>query len=495
MNKVEANLLSNDQLAWLRAMTSRGFLGFLWGNVALIVIIAALRGVPVAMPGALAVLLAGAATLSWSATGGERSTRLVMAVAAMGMVALVVLMMAGHPWQVDMHMYFFATLAGLVVYCDPWVIVLGAASVALHHLVLNFLLPAAIYPGGADFGRVLVHAVVLIAEAGVLIWLASSLARLITRSASQVAEIEAARAAETAAIAEREAAERQLQAAAAAKLRHLANAFETEIGQLVQSLGAASADMEAVSARMSQAAGEAGTRVARVATASNNASANVQSVAGATEELAASIREIGQQVANSAAITGQAAADARRTSEKVTGLAEAAQKIGDVVSMIQNIAAQTNLLALNATIEAARAGEHGKGFAVVASEVKALATQTARATEEIAGQIQGIQHATGDAVTAISGIDVTIARINEIADAIAAAVEEQGAATSEIAASIQRAAQSAEEVNLNLVGINDASGQVSGAASQTLTAARGLSGLSESLSQKVQAFMTTVRAA
>ena len=221
----------------------------------------------------------------------------------------------------------------------------------------------------------------------------------------------------------------------------------------------------------------------------------MQSVAGATEQLTASIREISQQVANSAGVAGQAAEEARRTNEKVTGLARAAQKIGEVVSMIQDIAGQTNLLALNATIEAARAGEHGKGFAVVASEVKALANQTARATEEIATQIEGIQGATSEAVAAIQGIDGTIGRLNEIANAIAAAVEEQGAATGEIADSIQRAAQGTEDVNRNLGGITQTSSEIGATADQTLAAATGLSTLSEKLREEVDGIVTSIRAA
>ncbi len=485
----------HDTLARLRESASRGLIAFLWANVGLVIVIAALRGFPMLMPALLALVLAGAATLSWRMAGNGPSTRLVVAVAAMGMVALAVFEMAGHPWQIDMHMYFFATLAGLVVYCDAGAILAGAVAVAVHHLALNFLLPAAIYPGGADFGRVVLHAVILVSEAGVLMWLAGALARLIAQSARQMAEIEAARAAENAAVAERQAAERRLQDAAAAQLHRLADGFEERVGQLVQKVMTASTEMRATSAAMSQAANDATERVGLVANASNTASANVQSVAGATEQLTASIREISQQVANSAGVAGQAAEEARRTNEKVTGLAQAAQKIGEVVSMIQDIAGQTNLLALNATIEAARAGEHGQGFAVVASEVKALANQTARATEEIAAQIQGIQGATSEAVTAIRGIDGTIGRINEIANAIAAAVEEQGAATGEIADSIQRAAQGTEDVNRNLGGITKTSGEIGTAADQTLTAATGLSTLSETLREEVDGFVTSIRAA
>ena len=243
----------DDTLARLRESASRGLIIFLWANVALLVAIAALRGLPMLMPALLALGLAGAATLSWRMAGNSTSTRLVVAVAAMGMVALAVLEMAGHPWQIDMHMYFFATLAGLVVYCDAGAILAGAVAVAVHHLALNFLLPAAIYPGGADFGRVVLHAVILVSEAGVLMWLADALARLIARSARQMAEIEAARAAENAAVAARQAAEREVQAAAAAQLRRLADGFEERVGRLVHDVRTASTEMHATSAAMSEA--------------------------------------------------------------------------------------------------------------------------------------------------------------------------------------------------------------------------------------------------
>ncbi len=484
-----------DTLARLRESASRGLIAFLFANVGLVVAIAVLRGLPLLLPALLALALAGAATLSWRLAGNGASTRLVVAVAAMGMVALTVFEMAGNPWQIDMHMYFFATLAGLVVYCDEGAILAGAAAVAVHHLALNFILPAAIYPGGADFFRVVLHAVILVAEAGVLMWLAGALARMIARSARQMADITAAREAERTAIAEQRATERRLKEEALAQRHHLADGFEARVGRLAQSVMASATEMRATSTVMSEAANDAASRVGMVATASDAASANVQSVASATEQLTASIREISQQVANSAGVAGQAAEEARRTNEKITGLAQAAQKIGEVVSLIQDIAGQTNLLALNATIEAARAGEHGKGFAVVASEVKALANQTARATEEIASQIEGIQGATGEAVAAIRGIDGTIGRINEIANAIAAAVEEQGAATGEIADSIQRAAQGTEEVNRNLGGITATSGEIVSAAGQTLAAVTGLSTLSEKLREEVDGFLASIRAA
>jgi methyl-accepting chemotaxis protein len=286
-------------------------------------------------------------------------------------------------------------------------------------------------------------------------------------------------------------------AAAAQKtaMSQTADAFEAKVGSLVSMLSSGATELQATAQSMSATATQTNQQATTVAAAAEEASAGVQTVAAAAEELTSSIHEIGRQVAQSAKITAKAVEDARRTDTIVRALADGAQKIGDVVQLITNIAAQTNLLALNATIEAARAGDAGKGFAVVASEVKSLATQTARATEEIGAQIAQIQSATGEAVKAIKAIGATIDEVNVIASNIASAVEEQGAATAEIARNVQQTAASTQEVTAIIAGVSRAANDTGAAAGQVLGAASDLSRQAEQLTNEVNNFVVGVRAA
>ncbi|HZB91147.1 MAG TPA: methyl-accepting chemotaxis protein [Stellaceae bacterium] len=271
--------------------------------------------------------------------------------------------------------------------------------------------------------------------------------------------------------------------------------FDRSVREALEAQASAATEMRATATSMSATAEETQRQAGTVASASEQTSANVQTVAASAEEMTSSISEIARQVTQAAEIAKQAVADAQRTNGTVNTLAEAAQKIGQVVQLIQDIASQTNLLALNATIEAARAGEAGKGFAVVASEVKSLANQTAKATEEIAAQIGSIQTVTGEAVRAIQGIGGTIGHINEISTTIASAVEEQGAATQEIARNTQQAAKGTEQVSSNIAGVNRAAGETGAAASQVLASAEQLGRQSETLRADVNRFLEKIRAA
>jgi methyl-accepting chemotaxis protein len=271
--------------------------------------------------------------------------------------------------------------------------------------------------------------------------------------------------------------------------------FDDQVREALRTLAGASTELHATAQSMSATAEETTRQASAVATTAGETSHNVQTVAAATEELHSSISEISRQVSQSASIAGQAVNEADRTNGTIEGLAETAQKIGEVITLIQDIASQTNLLALNATIEAARAGEAGKGFAVVAGEVKTLASQTARATEEISAQVNAIQSETGHAVTAIKGIGGTIRQMNEIATVIAAAVEEQGAATQDIAMNIQEVARGTAEVSANVATVNEAADQTGHAAHQVLAAADDLGRQAEDLRRNVNQFFDRMRSA
>ncbi|PWC80618.1 chemotaxis protein [Azospirillum sp. TSH100] len=274
----------------------------------------------------------------------------------------------------------------------------------------------------------------------------------------------------------------------------LADRFEQAVGGVIHAVVKEAAGMESRVAAVTQAADQAGRLASDVAVTTEQTSSNVQTVAAATEELSSSIGEISRQVGQSSDIAREAAGIAERANTKVDGLAQAVQRIGAVVELINSIASQTNLLALNATIEAARAGDAGKGFAVVASEVKALATQTAKATDDIALQVADIQSMTGETVGELQEVVRVIGHINEVATSIASAVEEQGAATREISRNIQQAAQGTQTVSDSIGSVNEAASQSGKVAYEVLTSVRELSSHTDTLSNEVDRFLTQVRA-
>ena len=296
-----------------------------------------------------------------------------------------------------------------------------------------------------------------------------------------------------------EQAEAETQARAVAERRaameNIASDFERSVTGIVRSVSTAAAGMQTTAQSMTATASDASARAATVGAASQNASNNVGTVAAAAEELSSSVAEISRQVARSSEVASKAVADAERTNATVQALSTGAEKIGEVVKLIHSIAAQTNLLALNATIEAARAGKSGRGFAVVASEVKALANQTAQATEEISAQVAAMQASTGEAVTSIGGITETIAQMSEITTSISAAIDQQGDATREIARNIQSVAAGSSEINSNIGGVTTAASATGKAASEVLSNARELDNQSGMLRNAVDEFLVKVRVA
>ncbi|WP_050750744.1 bacteriohemerythrin [Paramagnetospirillum magneticum] len=293
--------------------------------------------------------------------------------------------------------------------------------------------------------------------------------------------------------AEQEAQKARAEAERKAAMRQLANTFEGSVGKVIQTVTSAATQLQVSSTQMASTAAETSAQATTVASASQQASANVETVAAATEELSSSITEIAKQVERSQSVASRAQDEAANTNVQIRALSENANKIGEIVNLINDIASQTNLLALNATIEAARAGDAGKGFAVVANEVKHLATQTGKATEEIASQIRAVQDGTNNAVHAIDGITKVISEMGEISASVASAVEEQAAATQEIARNVEQAAAGTAEVSSSVVTVEQAARDTGAAAEQIHSAATDLSQQSEFLRAEVGRFLDQVR--
>jgi methyl-accepting chemotaxis protein len=300
--------------------------------------------------------------------------------------------------------------------------------------------------------------------------------------------------------ARREAAEKAVEAKALADARRaemheLANAFEAAVGVIVETVAAASSELETAAGSLTNTAESTHHLTASVASASEQASSNVQLLAAATQQLSASVNEIGTRVQESSVIAGEAVKQAHMTDARIAELVNAASHIGDIVKLITSIAGQTNLLALNATIEAARAGEAGRGFVVVAREVKTLAAQTGKATDGIAAQIASMQIAISESVAAIEEIGTTISRISDITTMIAVAMEQQDAVTGEIARNIDQAAQGTRQVAANIADVNHGAARTESASTQVLASAKSLSRDSDHLKREVEKFLRVVRAA
>jgi methyl-accepting chemotaxis protein len=470
----------------------------------------------------VAVLVAAGPTIALYTIGEGAVHRYLVAAAQVLMAALLVAAFTGHPWQIDAHMYFFAAIAVVAIMCDWRAVLIAAGVTAIHHLLFNMIVPSWVFPDGADFTRVVLHAVIVVIESAALYWLTSKLQIAFEQAgqASQKAQ-DMAEAAQTQAIAAEQAtaeakealaameeSEREKQAVQAAaevdveevgqqaveERSIIADSLDRTLRTAVNELNEVNTTLEGEVRSLEGIARDTASAMSVATGATDNVAQNVNTVASSAEEMSASIMEISRQVSLSTQVVGEAREHAELSEQRINELVERADKINDVLKMIGEIAEQTNLLALNATIEAARAGEAGKGFAVVASEVKSLANQSGRATEEIGQLLAGIRAATSDAVDVNKKIVQVVGQIGENSNGIAAAVEEQSAATEEIARSAQAAAGDTTEASQavrNLAAMSSKIGEVS---SMTSNAVSALSGQTEALSSECDAVVARIRA-
>jgi len=458
---------SSSTLDRLRASVAPVMQGALAALAVLIVGLALMRGT-----GGMVVTLAGTvvvAALGLFAIGKGRTdvtARVGSSVAAAALVAFLTFALERSIYQIDMHMAFFAGLAVVALWCCWRSVAAYTVVVAVHHLGLNMIYPLAVFPEGGDFGRVVIHAVILVAQAVALAWLCDRLASAFAVSDAAIAEANLATERMEAAA----ASERTLTTAQTERQARLEAAIADFKGHVAGVLAGVRSGMAALgdaSGTVREAAHGTVEMTERAAQSSQAAVTNIGAVAAATDQLSASVGELAQKVGETAAVVRELAGEATQANDNISELSGAAEKIGAVVALIQSIAEQTNLLALNATIEAARAGDAGKGFAVVASEVKSLAVQTSKATEEIAQQISSVQQLTKGAVGAIEGISSRMGQIDHNASALAAGIEEQSAAVQEINRSIGQMRDLTDRIE-TAVGDIAAKAGASAASSETM---------------------------
>ena len=438
---------------------------------------------------ALAVVPAGFLWAGRSLT----TIALALAVTLVGQTSLLVYDFNGHPWQVEMHFYYFAVLAMLSGFCDWRVLILAAGLITLHHSGLDFFLPQAVYPGGSNFTRVAVHATVVVIEVAMLIGIGRAIraAFAAAETARHEAEVSAAELQKIGARREKDLSTTTMRAD---QVSALLDRFKREMAESTEILHEAAAALRANVDTLGTATLHANTQSATAATASENTSRKVNLAAAAGEELAQTIAEVGANALHSSRLAANAVREAETTNATIDEMAAVAAEIGQVTGLISSIAAQTNLLALNATIEAARAGEAGRGFAIVAQEVKALASQTARATEEITSRIEAMQSTTARSVSAIQAISGTIRELEQFSSRTAAAVEQQASAAREIAQNVNAAAGGVGHVTEAVGEIETIAGRTAHAAGDLGKAAVEVADQTRRIRERVSIFTEDIHA-
>lgn len=438
--------------------------------------------------GLAALLTAGLAVLAGAAWWLLRGTAQRMALAAllpMGAAAALV-GFADHPWHTDLHIYFFVLLAVVAGFCDRLAILAAAGTVILHHVVAALFFPTYLMPSGMDLLRLALHLWLIVFETGLLLWLATTLSRAFIASQEALDEAQRAHKEVEAATREREALAEKAREERLATLMAVADKLEAEVGRLAVDVSGAAREAAQDAENLRSFARQGMDIAVGVSRSSEGASASVGTLAAGTEELAASISEIGQQLERSAEVSRKAAERAQDTRRIVSSLVDTTRSIDSVLEAISELAEQTQLLALNATIEASRAGEAGKGFNVVANEVKNLAGQSARSAQEVGAKIAAIRKSTDEAVAAIEEIANVIVDLDQVNATIAGAVTEQDAATRDMAGHAALAAD-ASRASAEL------SGEVVTVGRSTDEAADRMTRLSETLREQTDRLQEAVR--
>jgi methyl-accepting chemotaxis protein len=483
--------LEVGSLGALRLIVARMLIVVAMIHVPVLIAIAAWRNLDVVATALGAALLAAVPILIYRLGRSTLMMSFALAVTLVGHTSMLVYLMKGHPWQIEMHFYYFAVLAMLAGFCGWRVICLAAGLIAVEHLVFNTVMPEAIYGGGSDLPRLLVHAWVVIVESAMLVLITAAI-----RSAFAAADRMREKAEELAADRERLAASRETALGEttirANGTRELLERFEAEMAQSIDALHARAEALLGNADKLGAVSSKTAAQMIKVSTVSEDTARKVELTAHAGEELSETIRHIGVSAAQSTELTAQAVEEARRANETMGEMVNVSAQIGKVTGLINGIAAQTNLLALNATIEAARAGEAGRGFSVVAQEVKALAAQTAKATEEIAHRVTAMQDTSSRSVAAIEAVSVKIRQLENVATSIAVAVDQQAAATHDIAANVNSAASGVGHVEESISAIENLANTNAVAVGEVAETAQVMAEQTTTMRARVRAFTVDI---